>query len=70
MDKAMTNEIEQIIAAADWKCVVCDTPKSIGCGCWSDCACGWKFRAAGECQNPVHGGLDDEIPEDVFYTRG
>lgn len=66
----MTNAIEKIIAAADWKCVACDTPKSVGCGCWCDCSCGWKFRAGGECQNPAHGGLDDGIPDDVFYTRG
>jgi hypothetical protein len=50
--KAARSPINSLINASTLRCVLCDKPP--GCGCWTQCKCGWSFQKGGICQNPEH----------------
>ncbi len=46
--------VETLIDRSGLRCTVCGSPRSVGCGCWTKCRCGWSFRTGSACRNPDH----------------
>ena len=49
---ALTKEQLKELSNKFGRCGICDTPSSIGCGCWVKCKCGWSYEDGKSCRNP------------------
>ena len=49
----MASGLEIMINAADLRCTICGSPRSVGCDCWEKCSCGWFARKGEPCNNSV-----------------
>jgi hypothetical protein len=42
--------IDILLDRADWRCAKCGAPAGT-CGCWTRCACGWRYETGEACRN-------------------